>query len=84
VEIDRKVTCKSYEPDKVKVDRTIKKGNMFDVAKDMADVNLKSVPLDCMATECLYNREKKCHANGITVTDDLKADCADCVTYIKK
>lgn len=36
--------------------------------------------LDCAATECSYNRDKKCHTMAITIGD---AACPLCDTYLK-
>jgi hypothetical protein len=47
----------------------------------MAKQHLKSVPLGCKAKECIYNKEEKCRANGISIVDS--EHCADCATYCK-
>ena len=86
VDIDKNTAeCKTYNCDPVKHNIVIENGNIFDVADQMVAKNTNNVPLDCDATSCLYNNDKKCVANGITVTDDIKdQDTACCVTYIKK
>ena len=82
VEINLDVACSSYRNDSAKQNISIEDGNLFNVAKDLPKQNIKNVALECRVKNCLYNRNEKCHANGITVSDATRE--ADCVTYIKK
>jgi len=89
VEIDRGEHCLSYVKDDIKENLIIENGNIFQVAEEMVEKNLRNVTLVCRARSCLYNRQDKCHANGITIIDgDDESDdttiTADCATYCKK
>ncbi|MDR0462350.1 MAG: DUF1540 domain-containing protein [Christensenellaceae bacterium] len=77
INVDKATHCDSYSPDLLKEELTEQHGHIFQVAESKVKRNLKNVPLQCNATGCLFNKEKRCNANGITVIDDKgKADCA--------
>jgi hypothetical protein len=93
VEIDRGIECNSYVRDPLKKNLIRDCGNIFAVAEEKIDANVKSVPLACRAKSCLHNKEEKCHANGISVIDTTKkkplpvgggSDCAACATFCGK
>lgn len=86
VEIARGTECNSYEKDEIKEELIIENGNIFEVAEELVSKNLKSVPLECRARDCLYNRKDECHANGITVIncDEDGDEEADCATFCEK
>jgi len=86
VEISRGTECNSFVKDEIKDDLMIENGNIFEVAEELVPKNLKNVPLECRARNCLYNRQDMCHANGITVinTDDESDEEADCATFCEK
>lgn len=67
VEIDRGIACNSYERDPLKKNLIRDCGNIFAVAEDKINANVKNVPLACRAKACLHNNSEKCHANGISV-----------------
>ena len=84
IEISRGTGCCSYRKDQVKENLIIENGNIFEISEELVTRNLKSVPLDCRAKNCLYNRNELCCANGITVIDGNNHDNAECATYINK
>jgi aspartate carbamoyltransferase regulatory subunit len=77
--IDRGIHCDSYVKNPLKTDLIIEHGNIFDVAEKIVPSNLRNVPLECMAKTCLFNKEERCHANGITIVDE--SENADCATF---
>ena len=86
VEIGRGIECNSYTKDEIKDNLMIENGNIFEIAEELVPKNLKSVPLQCRARNCLFNRADICHANGITIIDgggDNK-NRADCATFCEK
>ena len=82
INIDRGTHCDSFVENQLKEELTEQHGHIFQVKEKKIKRNIKSVPLACTATNCLFNKEKKCNANGITVIDE-KA-CANCATFCKK
>lgn len=55
--------------------------NMFESAPEYSNFrHIKNVALTCCATKCVFNKNKKCMANGITVVEDNKKSC--CATYL--
>jgi len=62
----------------------IENGNIFQVAEELVARNLKNVPLECRARNCIYNNQEKCNANGITVIDDDEENDADCATFCER
>lgn len=81
IRIDRGEHCASYVRNQLKDNLIRENGNIFAVADDMAKQHLRTVPLACCAKECIYNKERRCHANGITVVDGKNDTCADCATF---
>jgi hypothetical protein len=82
--VDKATECASYDHEPIKGELIRENGNIFHVADDMAKEHLKSVPLECRAKSCIYNKSEHCQANGITITngtDNEKDPCADCATY---
>jgi hypothetical protein len=78
--------CETFEHDSAKPAVTIEKGNMFRAAKKLPAKNTKNVPLTCDATDCLFNKQKSCVANGIHVVDDGATDAklgASCATFVE-
>lgn len=91
VEVDKAADCKTYHRDELKKSLIIENGNLFEISEELVAKNLRNVPLTCRATNCLYNRGRLCHANGISIIDDFRGDpdggtetCAPCATYIER
>ncbi|MCL2570152.1 MAG: DUF1540 domain-containing protein [Firmicutes bacterium] len=74
--------CETYSPDELKKSLIIKNGNLFEISEELVAKNTRNVPLSCRAKHCLFNRQSKCYANGITVIDD--EDDAGCATFIER
>lgn len=71
--------CSSYIVSKEKV-----ANRMFEIGSEVGapDYTVDTL-IECRADNCLFNKNSKCVANGITVlgnTDDGK-NCADCATF---
>ena len=89
IEIDRIIHCKSYVPNELKNNLMRENGNIFAVADEKVNANLKNIPLECNAKQCIYNKGQRCHANGIAVIDGATGESetetpsakADCATY---
>lgn len=83
VDITKETECKTYEKEEIddKDDLDFSK-KMFEVAPDYANSrHIKNLILDCNANNCLFNKEGKCMANGITVLDEDKT--TSCGTFLK-
>lgn len=85
INISKETECKSYEKSK-----TLGENQKQDVSRDMfskkPDIHPyrhnKTVDIECKA-HCLFNREGKCFANGVTIQNTAPKE-ADCITYIKQ
>ena len=93
VRIDKKTAaCETYAPQDGKDSLAIEKGKIFRVAERMPGKNTNDIPLRCCARNCLFNRQERCIANGITVLDDIApgktpsihADKATCATFVEE
>ena len=69
--------CETFKKDNVKEEVIIRNGNLFKASKSLPAKNTRNVPLSCKATECLFNKQENCIANGILVEEDS----ACCVTF---
>ena len=74
IEVDKSTDCLTYDP-------TEKKPSMFEAGADFvkADYSVDTA-VDCNA-DCIFQKEHKCIANGITVMGDNTN--ANCLTFIK-
>lgn len=83
IKVSRTCECDSFEAAK-----ELKKGQRQDASKTMFEAapdfhpyrHSKNINIECDA-DCLYNQDKKCHANGISVCSCT--NCALCTTFIK-
>ncbi|MBR4270700.1 MAG: DUF1540 domain-containing protein [Clostridia bacterium] len=84
VVIGENAECDSFESDITKMGTDYSK-NMFEAETEFYanSRHIKSVNLDCCKTDCLFNHNLECRANGITVLDD-KSDQPQCGTFIKE
>ena len=80
IDITDNINCASYEKVPGKA-RDISK-QIFESTPEIADyVHNKKMCLECKA-DCLFNKDKECIANGITV-NDIK-DKPLCITFCRK
>lgn len=83
VNVNKDAFCLTFEKqqeisDSKNLDLTKK---MFETAPEYENSrHIRNVVLTCNATKCVFNCDKKCMANGITVVDDLNKSC--CATYL--
>ena len=78
--ISNKNTCKEFVKGKEKID--ISKQIFSDTPPDIKDYRrVKDMDLHC-SSECLFNREGKCIANGITINDVQNQ--AKCITHMEE
>jgi hypothetical protein len=78
--INDKNNCKEYIKGKEKID--ISKQIFSDTPPEIKDYRrVKDMNLHCSA-ECLFNRQGKCIANGITINDVQNQ--AKCITHIEE
>ena len=82
VAVGREGDCETYDPDPFKESLVIANGNLFEISDELITKSLRDVPLSCTASNCLYNRSKKCFAHGISIIDDK--DDAECATFIER
>ena len=83
VNIGSHTECDSFDADSTKPAEDFSK-KMFeaDAENYKNSRHIRDVKLSCDKCECLFNKEKCCSANGITVIDEgLGKAC--CSTYIK-
>ena len=58
--------------------------NTFEMAEDFEKRNYTvDTTVNCEAQECLFNEDKKCVSNGITVLSEVGHE-AVCATYIER
>ena len=84
IRVARNAECDSFE-----VAEDLGEGQKQDVSRDMFETapdihpyrHKRDIDIEC-AADCLFNYDKKCRANGISVCN-LKS-CALCTTFIKK
>ena len=80
ITITNKIICDMYEKGKEKID--ISKQIFSETPPEIKDYkHLRDMCLVCQ-TDCLFNREGNCIANGITINDIHNS--AKCITYAKK
>lgn len=78
--IDNNNTCCCYEKGKEKID--ISKQIFSETPPDIKDYrHLKDVNMHCKTT-CLFNKDGRCVANGITINEINEN--AKCITFLKK
>ncbi len=81
--ITRDTECGSFEPDNSKPAVDFSK-NMFEADMEYSNSrHICNVNLECNSCDCLFNENKKCMANGITVIDEGQGQTA-CGTFIKR
>lgn len=75
IKISKTVQCDTYMVDDKKDINKNNKSNdmsktMFDVPiKDSPHRSRKTINIRCEATQCLFNKEGVCQANGVTIND---------------
>jgi hypothetical protein len=84
ISVDESAHCKSYKVSGEKLANT-----MFEIGSDSMKPNYSvNTDVHCSAGGCLFNRNEKCRANGITVLGDsnfqTREKRADCASYVKK
>lgn len=82
VDIDNNAICKTYEYNQKENEELDLSKNIFESAPEYANSrHIRNVSLYCNAGKCLFNKEGKCQANGITVIDDNETSA--CATFIE-
>ncbi len=77
ISVSKGTDCETFSPDEQK------RRSSFESANDFAKADYSvDTAVSCDA-ECLFNKQGKCVANGITVSDDGLKE-ASCLTFIKK
>ena len=76
VDIGHGTDCTTYDPDFTKNRTLFEAGADFEKADYSVDTRV------LCGAECIFNREGKCIANGITVMGQGNSD-ASCLTFIK-
>jgi len=78
VNIDEKSNCDTFCKGGKGEDKS---KEMFEVAPEYANSqHIRNKDLCCKCDYCLFNKESKCQANGITVIDEGKSGA--CATFI--
>ena len=79
IEVSDKAVCKKFVKGNKTVDRT---KNMFDEPPKYAPQrDSKTIGIECCA-HCLFNVDRDCKANGITLNDLKSKPC--CITFLRK
>ena len=76
ISVDESADCTTYQADEAKRRSLFEAGDDFVTRDYSVDTFVK-----CEA-KCVFNKDRHCYANGITVMND-KADDAMCLTFIK-
>ncbi|MCL1944592.1 MAG: DUF1540 domain-containing protein [Firmicutes bacterium] len=75
--VDQHTDCTSYAPSEQK------RKAIFESAEDFAPANYSvDTSIDCTA-KCLFNKDNKCIANGITIMMGEEDNKAMCMSFIK-
>ncbi len=84
VVIGENAECDSFDSDINKMGTDYSK-NMFEAETEFYanSRHIKEVNLDCCKTDCLFNKNLECSANGITVLDD-PTQSTQCGTFVAK
>ena len=84
VNISGHTSCLTFDADAEKSAEDFSK-NMFeaDTENYANSRHIREVNLICDSTHCLFNKEGKCSANGITVIDEGHSKTA-CATFIEE
>ena len=75
IEVDNKTECKTYQAGQESEVGAVEKIGQPPIRKDIS--------VSCKAN-CLFNDNKKCLANGITVQTCDNKSCPNCCTYEPK
>lgn len=76
IEISGKTDCMTYSPD-------LNKKSMFEAGSDFEPASYSvDTKVGCSA-DCLFQKDNRCVANGITVMSGEHKDAA-CLTYVKR
>ena len=82
VSINKKFICETYEEDKYK-EKDFSSLIFSDTPPKIADYrHLKDICLRCDA-KCLFSKQNRCIANGITINSALTPDTPKCITFMK-
>ncbi len=83
INISSNTECDSFVADNSKRAEDYSK-NMFEADTENYgnSRHIQNVKLSCDKKECLFNKDKACSANGITVIDEGEGQTA-CATFIK-
>lgn len=76
ISINNKTDCVTYSPDEKKRSSSFESSREFIRADYSVDTSVS-----CNA-DCLFNKNGKCYANGITVSTEKSS--ANCLTFVKK
>ena len=84
INIGQCAECDTFDADMNKKAKDFSK-NMFeaDTENYSNSRHIKDVHLSCDKLDCLFNKDKYCSANGITVIDEGEGQTA-CSTFIKE
>ena len=83
IQITADTECGTFDVDTNKKAQDFSK-NMFEADMEYSNSrHIKEVNLECASYNCLFNKEGKCSANGITVIDEGVGQTA-CATFIKE
>ena len=77
IKVDAQTDCMTYEADEAK------RNSLFEAGEDFVPRDYSVDTFVKCEAECLFNKDKRCYANGITVMTH-KAGDAMCLTYIQK
>ena len=82
ITIEEKLTCLDYEAEKGKGIKDFSKLIFTENPPKVADYrHLKDICLKCSA-KCIFNKDTRCIANGITVNASI-SDTPKCMTFAK-
>ena len=76
IAVDESADCTTYEPDETK------RRSLFEAGEDFVPRDYSVDTFVKCDAKCVFNKDRLCYANGITVMNDKQGD-AMCLTYIR-
>ena len=76
IDVSGHTDCLTYTPDEKK------RNSLFEAASDFVPANYSVDTCVHCDAKCIFNKDRQCHSNGITVMREGGTDVI-CLTYIK-
>ncbi|MDR0426615.1 MAG: DUF1540 domain-containing protein [Clostridiales bacterium] len=77
ISVDSGTDCRTFSPD------PNKRGNLFEAGEEFVPADYSVDTAVACTAECVFNKQEKCVANGITVMSEGEQD-AVCLTFMRR